>query len=269
MAARSWCWARAELKGSLPSLRETMAWRVLMVAVATTAFTTSRAPSRAIRRGVALRGESAAVGFSGEAGSAGEVAAVAHFGSSARTVACRSLEEMFVAVEKKEIAFGMLPVENSLTGGLNKAFDLLLQHDLKIFGETCLRHEDDPTDFTRYVIVSMRDAAPPMARPKTSLAFAVIDRPGALAAALGEFGRRGINILKIESRPRRRTTGPGFFYVFFLGFEGTLSDANCAAAVKGLLDRSAFVRFLGSYDAAPPVELQDAAVRADPALLQI
>ena len=98
---------------------------------------------------------------------------------------------------------------------------------------------EGPLDYTRFLVLSTADAAPPLARPKTSLAFAVIDRPGALAEALGEFGRRGINLLKLESRPRRRTTGAGFTYVFFLGFEGTLREEGggfCGQRLKLLTE---------------------------------
>ena len=207
------------------------------------------------------------VGYAGEAGSPGELAARAYFGASSTPTPTRSLEDLFVDVETGAVDYGILAVENSLRGSINKAFDLLLQHDLRIYGEIVVT--EGPLDYTRFLVLSTTDAAPPLARPKTSLAFAVIDRPGALAEALGEFGRRGINLLKLESRPRRRTTGAGFTYVFFLGFEGTLRDEPCVAAVKALLERCAFVRFLGSYDAAPPVEREGAGNVADPALLQI
>ncbi|KAH8052308.1 arogenate dehydratase [Aureococcus anophagefferens] len=200
-------------------------------------------------------------------------------------------EDLFVDAETGAVDYGILAVENSLRGSINKAFDLLLQHDLRIYGEIVVT--EGPLDYTRFLVLSTTDAGPPLARPKTSLAFAVIDRPGALAEALGEFGRRqgskrernsqlqrlisrpfstrgrGINLLKLESRPRRRTTGAGFTYVFFLGFEGTLRDEPCVAAVKALLERCAFVRFLGSDDAAPPVEREGSGNVADPALLQI
>jgi len=250
-------------------------------------------------------------------------------------------------VEKGEADFGMLPVENSISGSIHKSFDLLLEHDLRIAGETLLevRHcllappggtvsairsnpraleacarfvdatgaaveiapsaagaardvaaagdaavgalagrlcarryglevveadvDDESGDYTRFLVLAKGDGPGPTTRPKTSLAFAVIDRPGSLAAALGEFGRRNINIVKIASRPRRRQTGPGFYYVFFVGFEGTLDQDDCKAAVLSLLDHCAFVRNLGSYDAAPPLEPRLDGVAADPSLLQI
>tara|TARA_B110000285_G_C14564468_1_gene355012 strand:- start:190 stop:378 length:189 start_codon:yes stop_codon:yes gene_type:complete len=60
---------------------------------------------------------------------------------------------------------------------------------------------------------------------KTSIVFALIDAPGALLGCLGEFGKRNINLVKLESRPRRRVTGTsGFNYVFYLDFEGHYAD---------------------------------------------
>mmetsp|Transcript_24970 Transcript_24970/g.74940 ORF Transcript_24970/g.74940 Transcript_24970/m.74940 type:complete len:262 (-) Transcript_24970:22-807(-) len=218
------------------------------------------------------------IAFDGEAGSFAEEAA-RQAKPDAEPLPCRSSQAVLAAVEDNSATFGVLPVENSATGSLHKSFDLLIEHDLRIHGETLLDPAVSgserarvmgapPGSFTRFLVLGKGDGPRPAERAKTSLAFAVIDRPGALAAALGEFGRRGINLLKIESRPRRRVTAPGFSYVFFIGFAGTLEDEDCAAAVFGLLERCAFVRFLGSYEAAPPPAAKEE-VYADPALMQI
>ena len=66
---------------------------------------------------------------------------------------------------------------------------------------------------------------------------------------------------------------PGFNYIFYLDFEGHHADEPCRDAIVGLLSSCAFVKLLGSYDAAPPVIDQISAasdeVVNDPALMQI
>ena len=75
------------------------------------------------------------MGYAGEAGSPGELAARAYFGATSTPTPTRSLEDLFVDVETGAVDYGILAVENSLRGSINKAFDLLLQHDLRIYGE--------------------------------------------------------------------------------------------------------------------------------------
>ena len=105
------------------------------------------------------------------------------------------------------------------------------------------------------------------------MVFAVSDKPGSLVAALEEFGRRNVNLVKLESRPRRRTAMPGFNYIFYLDFLGHHADDACRDALLGLLSSCAFVKLLGSYDAAPPLaeQLADEAEGPvnDPTLMQI
>ena len=81
--------------------------------------------------------------------------------------------------------------------------------------------EDYKQNFTRFFVIGKGDALHPEgAKMKTSVVFAVIDQPGALMECLGPFGERNINLLKLESRPRRKVDAPGFNYVFYLDFEG-------------------------------------------------
>ena len=106
--------------------------------------------------------------------------------------------------------------------------------------------EDLPFNYTRFFILGLDD--PPRAqRSKTSLIFTTRHNPGALYDSLGEFAQRGINLSKIESRPRRNRP---WQYLFYLDFDGHWQDPPCEAALMGLLRRSSFVKLLGSYPAA-------------------
>jgi len=70
------------------------------------------------------------------------------------------------------------------------------------------------------------------------------NRPGALVAALSEFGIRDIDLTLIESRPTRVELGT---YVFFLDCVGHIDDIAVAEALKALHRRCDDVRYLGSW----------------------
>ncbi len=106
--------------------------------------------------------------------------------------------------------------------------------------------EDLPFNYTRFFVLGLDDP-PRSQRSKTSLIFTTRHQPGALYDSLGEFAKRDINLLKIESRPRRNRP---WQYLFYLDFEGHWQDTACEAALMGLLRRSSFVKLLGSYPAA-------------------
>ena len=105
--------------------------------------------------------------------------------------------------------------------------------------------EDVPFNFTRFFVIGHDD--PPRAEyNKTSIVFGVRNRPAALYECLGEFASRGINLTKLESRPRRnRPWEP----VFFVDFEGHWQDASVMELMARLLQRASFVKMLGSYPA--------------------
>ena len=79
------------------------------------------------------------VAFQGEHGAFSEEACRRHFGQDVKTLPCRTFEDIFAAVDEGRATYGTVPVENSTAGSINKSFDLLLDHDLKLHGEILLR----------------------------------------------------------------------------------------------------------------------------------
>jgi len=128
----------------------------------------------------------------------------------------------------------------------------------ELHGGVVLREciEDDPDNATRFVVLARAgEAAPGGAGPfKTSVLFAGAgdSSPGWLVRCLSEFAFRGVNLTKIESRPRRRQLG---HYLFLVDLEGAASDAAATDAVEGLRKHCEEVRVLGTYEAAPGVPL--------------
>jgi prephenate dehydratase len=83
---------------------------------------------------------------------------------------------------------------------------------------------------------------------KMSIALRLAHQPGALLAALEPFAQRGINLLKIESRPIH---GTPWEYQFFLDVE-TESPEQAKAAIEALRAATSFSRILGLYRPARP-----------------
>ena len=114
-----------------------------------------------------------------------------------------------------------------------------------LYGLEILREEiqNEDTNVTRFFVMEKNPGTIENA-DKTSIVFATKNAPGALYNCLGEFASRGVNLSKLESRPRRNKP---WVYVFFADIEGGVGDPNCHAAIGGLLKTGAFVKVLGSY----------------------
>jgi prephenate dehydratase len=110
--------------------------------------------------------------------------------------------------------------------------------------------EDLAFNYTRFFVLAA-DAAPMVEGPhKTSLVLATRHRPGDLVECLLEFHEREINMTKLESRPRRDKP---WSYLFYVDIEGHIEQPHVAAALTGLMRKAAFVKYLGSYPAAPAI----------------
>jgi prephenate dehydratase len=110
--------------------------------------------------------------------------------------------------------------------------------------------EDRPDNLTRFVWLAPAGTAPHAPPDKTSVVFWGFndESPGALVAVLRELADRGVNLTKIESRPRRVRLG---HYMFFADLDGAEDDDPVRDALAGLRKRVETLRVLGSYAAAP------------------
>jgi prephenate dehydratase len=136
----------------------------------------------------------------------------------------------------------------------------------ELYGCAVLREgvEDDHENVTRFVWL-LRSSSPPETGPraktapssppetgpqaKTALVFwgQGSNAPGWLVACLAEFADRGVNLVRIESRPLRRGLGN---YLFLLELEGSQVATPVADAIAGLRAHADVVRVLGSFRAA-------------------
>ena len=119
----------------------------------------------------------------------------------------------------------------------------------EIYGGQILREhlEDDPENYTRFLLLAPATEALPEKADKLSLVFRLAHLPGALYHALEPFARRNINLMKIESRPVR---GLPWQYRFYLDLQATTRDPEVAGALAELEKLAVDVRILGSYISA-------------------
>ena len=125
----------------------------------------------------------------------------------------------------------------------------------ELYGCAVLRDgvQDHAGNATRFVWLARREdagAVPAGARAhKTSLLFAGPGdgEAGWLVRCLSEFAFRGVNLTRIESRPRKDRLGE---YRFFVDCEGATADERVGGAVEGLRAHCDEVRVLGSYPSA-------------------
>ena len=118
----------------------------------------------------------------------------------------------------------------------------------EIYGGKILRErlEDNAENYTRFLLLGPSSKASDAAN-KLSVVFQAAHRPGALFHALEPFARRGINLMKIESRP---ILGRPWEYRFYLDLQASTRDPEVAAAIAELEKLTVNLRILGSYIAA-------------------
>ena len=78
--------------------------------------------------------DSKLVGFQGEHGAWGDLA-VRSLGPNQVPVPSKEFIDLFTAVANKDIDYGVVPIENSIEGGINEVNDLLVETDVQIISE--------------------------------------------------------------------------------------------------------------------------------------
>ncbi|MGV9141971.1 MAG: prephenate dehydratase [Promethearchaeota archaeon] len=275
-----------------------------------------------------IQGQTAKVSFLGPKGTFTHQAALETFPSAGtQFLEHDTIYEIFESIEKEKSHFGVIPIENSLQGTVRDTLDLLIEKDLKIYGEielkinqnfltlkeielnkikTIYSHpqafaqtrnwvkaniphaqlikvnstaeaarkvselnnttnaaigttlsselynltikfqniEDEPSNFTRFLVISKEENPIKRKRNKTSIIFVTKHTPGSLYKVLELFSNANINLLKIESRPRK--TGR-WEYIFLMDFEGHLKDPKVKKVMGDLDQNVIWYKILGSY----------------------
>jgi 3-deoxy-7-phosphoheptulonate synthase len=282
--------------------------------------------AKAVRHISATRGDGdRRAAFLGELGTFSHKACAQYFGTDVKAVPMPSFAQIFVAVKRGDVDFGVVPLENSLTGSIHENYDHLLEYDLRIIGEITLRimhhliahpegkietinrvlshpqvfqqcrqfleqHpewelvsakdtatavkkvkgggiltdaaiaskvaadiyemavlqegiETNPRNYTRFVVISTGplENGP---RRKSSLVYSTGNQPGALFETLKIFAEKGINLVKLESRPIH---GKPWEYMFYVDLEADIESPSVKPVLDELEKRTDYLRVLGSY----------------------
>ena len=267
--------------------------------------------------------ENIKVGYQGIKGANSHEATLKLFPNST-ALAYKTFGDVFEAVDREEITFGILPVENSTAGSVSSVYDLILQHrfyiveafDLKI--DYCLcglkqsefcdiekvwshpqalsqctdyieknnfepvpcpntaiaardvakekrlnvaaicpfkaaeeyglkildKHlQDNDTNTTSFIVFSKKLYITGGAN-KLSLCFSLPHVTGSLYSLLCRFNSLGLNLTKIESRPRK---DKDFEYLFYLDFSGNITSNNVVELISQLKEEMPEFSFLGNY----------------------
>lgn len=110
--------------------------------------------------------------------------------------------------------------------------------------------EDDPSNFTRFLMAAREPLPPPRGKPlKTSIAFTLDNAgPGSLFRALGAFALRELDLARIESRP---IPGAPWRYRFFVDIRAGMQEPRCERALQHLGEMVEELSILGTYAAWP------------------
>jgi arogenate/prephenate dehydratase len=126
--------------------------------------------------------------------------------------------------------------------------------------------EDESENYTRFIVLARKEDTSTIPHPaealvaaKTSIAFTLYDKPGALFRALSVFAVLDINLTKIESRhihtvldtvaaaDPTQQEARRWGYVFHVDFGRSYAEEPVQNALKNLQEIAPFFRLLGSY----------------------
>jgi len=105
---------------------------------------------------------------------------------------------------------------------------------------------DNPKNYTRFLILSKKKADE-SEKDKTSIIFSIKHEPGALHHIIEKISKYGINLTKIESRPKKNTV---WEYNFYVDFEGHENNSRVKEMLKNIKEKTLFLKILGSYPIA-------------------
>lgn len=120
-------------------------------------------------------------------------------------------------------------------------------HTADLYGLHVIEHDinNESENYTRFVIVAKEPVKVDLQIPaKTSLLMVTEHKEGALIECLNVFHQHGINMSKLESRPRPNEP---FKYVFYLDIDANTTDPNTVNALEELTEKAYSLTILGCY----------------------
>ncbi|NIT60766.1 MAG: hypothetical protein GWN00_32545 [Aliifodinibius sp.] len=118
-----------------------------------------------------------------------------------------------------------------------------------IYGLKILKRDlaNQSENFTRFVVVSRQPVeVDPQIPCKTSLLMVTTHQQGALVGCLNIIADHGIDMTKLESRPKPNEP---WKYQFYLDIEGNIANSEVQVALQELEQEASSLKVLGCYPA--------------------
>lgn len=179
----------------------------------------------------------------------GGAALARHFGAQGAHRALGSLDAVHAAVAQGECTLGLLPLESSHDGMVNRSHDLLFAGGVKVVGE--LLHETGGGPFApacvRFGLIAPLDHPDDALDDRLMVAVVLPHRAGSLADLLGPLARRDIAIGHWCSRPARVD---GWHYRFHFTLCAPADGEAVQQALQDAAAQCSELRLLGRFRGA-------------------
>lgn len=184
----------------------------------------------------------------------GEAAAIRHFGADAARLHRPSLDAVHDAVVQGDAAYGLLPLESSTEGMVNRSHDLLFKGEVQVVGELLQPLASPaapagPPPCMRHAVVARPGHPGDVRDDRLMLAALLPPGPGSLLDLLQPLARRQLSVEHWCSRPAR--VG-GWHYRFHFTLQGAPDQEHVRQALQEAASRCRELKVLGRFRAARP-----------------
>ncbi len=195
----------------------------------------------------------AGIAYPGPQGSAGELAAARYFGPEPPRLPFASLDAIHAAVAEGACRYGVMPLECSRDGPVNRSLDLLYSGAVSMVGEVLVPGTPTPptplggTSCIRYGVIAGKGHPPGEDDDRLMIAVSLAQRTGSMLELLSPLARRRLSVEHWCSRPARVA---GWHYRFHFTIAAPPDREDVRLALQDAAALACELRVLGRYRSA-------------------